>query len=117
MMENPMRKKAGRVKRIVNPTNKKRVLARPTAMARKRTIANRTDSRGLETTARERSKLSGLVSMLERCDGATINQMCLSTGWQSHSVRGALAGAIKKKLGLKVTSEKSNGIRTYRIVT
>jgi hypothetical protein len=117
MMENPMVKKAGRVKRIVNLTNRKRVLARPTATARKAPIANRTDFRGLETTARVGSKLSGLVSMLQRSGGATIDQMCQSTGWQSHSVRGALAGAIKEKLGLKIESEKLNGIRTYRIVT
>ena len=38
-----------------------------------------------------------------------------ATGWQAHSVRGAISGAIKKRLGLKVTSEKSDGVRTYRI--
>ena len=38
------------------------------------------------------------------------------TGWQSHSVRGAISGAIKKKLGLNVTSERVKDMRIYRIV-
>jgi hypothetical protein len=38
--------------------------------------------------------------------GATIKEIMAATGWQSHTVRGAMAGALKKKLGLEVTSEK-----------
>jgi hypothetical protein len=42
--------------------------------------------------------------------------MMAATGWQAHSVRGAIAGAIKKKLKLDVASEKAEGGRVYRIV-
>jgi hypothetical protein len=65
--------------------------------------------------AREGSKLAMVISMLRGSGGATIASLSKATGWQAHSVRGALAGAIGKKLGLKVVSEKADGIRTYRI--
>jgi hypothetical protein len=44
--------------------------------------------------------------MLRTPDGATIEEIMAATGWQSHTVRGAMAGALKKKLGLEVKSEK-----------
>jgi hypothetical protein len=47
--------------------------------------------------------------MVHRPEGATIAQFSEATGWQSHTVRGAFAGALKKKLGLEVTSEKAEG--------
>ena len=55
--------------------------------------------------------------MLKRSKGATIADMAAKTGWQTHSVRGAISGALKKKLGLSVTSETVEGRgRVYRIV-
>jgi hypothetical protein len=51
------------------------------------------------------------------CSGAqraSIDEIMTATGWQSHSVRGALAGAIKKKLGLTITAEKTDTGRVYR---
>jgi hypothetical protein len=54
--------------------------------------------------------------MLRRPAGATIVQIVEATGWQPHTVRGAFAGALKKKLGLEVTSEKAEGgERVYKI--
>ena len=54
--------------------------------------------------------------MLEAPEGATIQQVVDATGWQPHTVRGAIAGALKKKLGLNVVSEKIEGRgRVYRI--
>ena len=53
--------------------------------------------------------------MLTRSEGATIAQIVQATGWQPHTVRGAFAGALKKRLGLTVTSEKVKGMRVYRI--
>jgi hypothetical protein len=53
--------------------------------------------------------------MLRRKEGATIAQIVAATGWQPHSVRGFFAGALKKKLGLTVTSEKVGDQRIYRI--
>jgi hypothetical protein len=65
--------------------------------------------------ARDGSKQAQLIAMLRRPEGATIAQIVEATGWQSHTVRGAFAGALKKKLGLEVTSEKVEGTRVYRL--
>ncbi len=61
------------------------------------------------------SKLAIVIAMLQAPDGATIADLCDATGWQSHSVRGALAGSLKRK-GHSVTSTKpADGPRRYRI--
>jgi hypothetical protein len=57
-------------------------------------------------TPREGTKQAALIAMLRAPDGATIDEITAATGWQSHTVRGAMSGALKKKLGLEVTSEK-----------
>ena len=65
---------------------------------------------------RENSKQATVIQMLQRPEGATINQICVATGWQAHTVRGTFAGAFKKKLGLTITSEKpEGGERIYRV--
>ena len=51
------------------------------------------------------SKLDILIGLLRRPKGATTAELMKATGWQAHSVRGAIAGSIKKKLGHKVDSE------------
>jgi hypothetical protein len=61
------------------------------------------------------SKLDKIVTLLRRPAGATIEQMTTATGWQAHSVRGAISGALKKNLGLAIGSDKENGRRVYRI--
>jgi Protein of unknown function (DUF3489) len=62
------------------------------------------------------SKEAMLIDMLRRPEGATIAQIMAATGWQAHTVRGAFAGALKKKRGLTVTSERlDGGERVYRI--
>lgn len=69
------------------------------------------------STPRAESKQSQLIAMLKQPDGATIVEIAKALDWQLHTVRGAIAGALKKKLGLKVESEKvefSRG-RVYRI--
>jgi hypothetical protein len=62
-----------------------------------------------------KGKIGALLDLLRQPDGATVEAMMAATGWQAHSVRGALSGAIKKKLGLAVTSEKTAAGRIYRI--
>ncbi|WP_197387960.1 DUF3489 domain-containing protein [Ralstonia pseudosolanacearum] len=65
---------------------------------------------------RENSKQAQVIAMLRHPEGATISEICKATGWQAHTVRGMFAGALKKKLGLTITSEKtSDGERVYRI--
>ncbi len=69
----------------------------------------------LKGEVREGTKQAQLIAMLTRSDGATITQIVEATGWQPHTVRGALAGALKKRLGLAVASEKVEGRgRVYR---
>ena len=54
--------------------------------------------------------------MLQRPEGASLDEIVAATGWQAHTVRGAIAGALKRKLGLSVASEKVEGRgRVYRI--
>jgi hypothetical protein len=62
------------------------------------------------------TKQARLIAMLRQPDGATIDDVAKAFGWQPHTVRGALYGALKKKLDLNVTSEKVEGRgRVYRI--
>ena len=66
--------------------------------------------------ARTGTKQALVVEMLRRPEGATVDQIMDATGWQRHTVRGAFAGALKKKLGLTVTSEKvEDRGRVYRV--
>ena len=56
-----------------------------------------------------------LIAMLTRPEGATVPEVVAATGWQPHTVRGAFAGALKKKLGLEIRSDKVDGRgRVYR---
>ena len=65
---------------------------------------------------RDNTKQATLIALLRRPEGATIAQLSSALGWQAHTVRGALAGALKKKLGLTLVSEKVKGEeRVYRI--
>jgi len=66
------------------------------------------------TKTRPVSKIDLLISRLKRPSGATLADLAKATGWQPHSVRGAMAGALRKK-GFMVTSEKIDGVRRYRL--
>ena len=61
------------------------------------------------------NKLQIIVALLRQKRGASIDHLARATGWQKHSVRGAMFGAIKIRLGLTVTSERKNDVRMYRI--
>ena len=65
---------------------------------------------------RKDSKQAKLIALLRRAKGATIDEVVEALEWQPHTVRGAIAGTLKKKLGLTVVSEKSESRgRVYRI--
>lgn len=81
----------------------------------RRTATTAPESAALRKT-RDGSKQAQLIATLRRDEGATIAQIVEATGWQPHTVRGAFAGALKKRLGLTVTSEKVEvGERVYRL--
>ena len=63
------------------------------------------------------TKLAALVMALRRPQGATSLQLMLATGWQQHTVRGAISGMLRKKLGLNVVlAHNDSGERVYRVV-
>ena len=61
------------------------------------------------------SKQSRVIVMLQSPAGATLPAMMKATGWQQHSVRGFLAGVVRKRLKLKLGSKKVDGNRVYQI--
>ncbi len=79
--------------------------------------APRSNGKTSPPAVRPGTKQALLIDLLKRRNGAAIDEIVEATGWQPHSVRGAISGALKKKLGLMVTSEtvEKRG-RVYRIV-
>ena len=73
------------------------------------------DSGGPAKPPNSESKQARVLSMLRSPTGATIAAMMQATGWQQHSVRGFLAGVVRKRLKLKLTSKKVDGARVYQI--
>ena len=64
------------------------------------------------------TKQERVLTLLSQSEGASIEEMMQATDWQQHSVRGFLAGTVKKKLGFSLASVKPNdGVRRYRIET
>ncbi len=71
---------------------------------------------GKSATVRPGTKQTLLIDLLKRKNGATIAEAVNALGWQPHSVRGAISGTLKKKLGLNVTSAAIEGRgRVYQI--
>ena len=71
-----------------------------------------------KTSAKSLSKTAGILSMLKCPNGAALGELTQATDWQPHSVRGFLAGHVKKKLGLSLLSEVgANGVRRYRLTS
>lgn len=66
--------------------------------------------------AKQTSKQDQVLTLLRRQDGASIDEIIAATDWQPHSVRGFLSGAVKKRLGIDVISEKgADGVRRYYV--
>ncbi len=73
-----------------------------------------------QTTPKPRAgtKQAMLIEMLEAPDGASISEIAKATKWLPHTIRGAISGTLKKRLGLTITSEKIEGRgRTYKIAS
>lgn len=89
--------------------------AQPRTRENERSEVSRGAAERVRST-RQNSKQARVIAMLRRPEGATIRQIAEVTGWQPHTVRGTFAGAFKKKLGLTIVSEKSQGgERVYRL--
>ncbi len=96
-------------------TPRQRRMAREPQFAPASAIAAATASTTIPAKAATRtpSKLDLVEGLLLELGGASIAELMVATGWQQHSVRGALAGALKKR-GLAITSDKLDGLRRYR---
>ena len=78
--------------------------------------ATEPDSAPKTRTPREGTKQATLIAMLRAPGGATLDEIVAATEWLSHTARGAMSGALKKKLGLTITSDKVDGRgRVYAI--
>ena len=109
--ENPMtrtnsKRETATRSRLVN-TAKRKSLKRPVPVG---AVSGTLDRAGAGT------KNAQIVAMLQDRTGTTIAAIMAATGWQQHSVRGFLAGVVRKKLGLNLVSEPSESGRIYRII-
>jgi Protein of unknown function (DUF3489) len=95
----------------------KTVKKRPSASPATRAPAGRPPTSGDPDAQKSGpgSKQSRIIAMLQSPSGTTIAAMTKATGWQQHSVRGFLAGVVRKRLKLKLGSKKVDGNRVYRI--
>lgn len=95
----------------------KRPAAAPSGSAKN--LARKATSKAPTTGAAEgarATKMGSLILQLRQGRGASLIEIAEATGWQHHSIRGAISGHIKKKLGLKVASTKDDeGVRRYHI--
>jgi hypothetical protein len=88
--------------------------AKPRSATKTRSKVKRAKS--IHHNTRARSKQAAVVALLNRPQGATVTAIIEATGWQARSVRGFLAGVVRKKLGLTLDSAKPDGERVYRVI-
>ena len=70
---------------------------------------------GEKPTPRAGTKQAQMIEMLKRPEGATVEQIAAATGWQHHTIRGAISGALKKKLGLTVEAIRTREIGPNKV--
>jgi Protein of unknown function (DUF3489) len=101
---------------MIKPKSRPKTSTRPAA---RKTAKTRTPARSAEgspkNAARPDTKHARIIAMLRGPGGATIAAMMTATEWQPHSVRGFLAGVVRKKLRLNLVAELTDKGRVYRI--
>ena len=97
-------------------SSKKRPTATSVAIASPASSPQQAIGKGTGQKARPDSKQARVIAMLQSPAGATIATIMKATGWQQHSVRGFLAGVVRKRLKLKLSSNKVDGTRVYRVM-
>ena len=101
---------------MTKPKSKPKAATRSTARKiRKAASRARSAPASSKSVPRPDTKHSRIVAMLRTPAGATIVAIMTATDWQQHSVRGFLAGVVRKKLGLNLVSEQTDKGRIYRI--
>ena len=68
-----------------------------------------------QSDTKRRSKQDAVIAMLQRPEGATVDEVASAMSWQRHTVRGLFSGTLKKKLGLTLASATEERGRVYRI--
>jgi hypothetical protein len=96
---------------------KKRTVAVPTTPASDAKSAQETAAVRKIANAEPASKQARVIAMLQSPTGVTIAAIMKITGWQQHSVRGFLAGVVRKRLSLKLASKSVDGNRVYQIAS
>lgn len=82
----------------------------------KPTVTSQEAAPGAAEAKAPAGKLGMLVELMSREAGATMEELMQVTGWQAHSIRGAMAGALKRNRGYEISSTKADEVRTYRII-
>jgi hypothetical protein len=101
---------------VTKPKTKPKAATRSTARkAAKPASRERSTPTSPRSAARPDTKHARIIAMLRMPAGATITAIMTATDWQQHSVRGFLAGVVRKKLGLNLVSEQTDKGRVYRI--
>jgi hypothetical protein len=90
---------------------------KPTKLTKPRIVRKGAPKAATKAPApQNKSKQDQVLALLRRQEGASIEEIVAATDWQPHSVRGFLSGAVKKRLGIDVISEKGeDGIRRYHV--
>lgn len=94
------------------------MVKKPTKASKPRIVRGKTTKSAprVKTSQPKTSKQDQVLAMLRRANGASIDEIVEATDWQPHSVRGFLAGAVKRRLGIDVISEKGEeGVRRYHV--
>jgi Protein of unknown function (DUF3489) len=97
-------------------TTKRQIKAKSASSSAEQSKTRKTRQQGNRiANVRSGTKQSAAIEMLRSPSGTSIAAVTKATGWQSHSVRGFLAGVVKKRLKLKLESAVVGGVRIYRI--